>query len=541
MGISLFAVWALLALIHCSGGTEELFEVSVWPDPALVKFGQSLKVNCSTTCLDPGPSGIETILRKSQMGRGPQWKEFLLEDVTENSVFQCFFSCAGIQKAISVGITVYQPPEQVILELQPTWVPVGDIFTVKCSVGRVAPLENLNITLFQGNQKLRRKDFRNLTVDSQISEVTIDVRAQKEYDRCNFSCHAELDLSSQGGEFFQSNSAVKMLRIFEFSQSPQIWISPLLEVGMAESVSCEVVGVFPAEEVMFSMLLGDQELSPLLSWEGDTARASATVRAMETGDQELSCLVSLGPMEQEAREPVHVYSFPPPVLEMEELYPLAGTDINVTCTGHILTSPSPTLRLKEAPDLPAPGNPAWLFLTATEEDDGRNFSCEASLEVQGQQLIKTTSIQLHVLYQPQLEESGCPGNQTWVEGTEEMLACVPKGNPTPTLVCTWNGAVFNLHMPQKATQNHSGTYCCTATNRLGSVSKDISVIVQGLDEGISCTIFVIIIVALGICIITIVLYLNYGSCKIKRKKLPYRQKEKNKDEESQFAVQEAKI
>lgn len=66
--------------------------------------------------------------------------------------------------------------------------------------------------------------------------------------------------------------------------------------------------VFPAKEVVFKMFLGDQELSPFLSWEGDTAWANATVRAMETGDQELSCLAFLGPMEQTTREPVHVYS-----------------------------------------------------------------------------------------------------------------------------------------------------------------------------------------------------------------------------------------
>lgn len=106
--------------------------------------------------------------------------------------------------------------------------------------------------------------------------------------------------------------------------------------------------------------------------------------------------------------------FPPPVLEIEELYPLAGTDINVTCAGHVLTSPSPTLRLQGAPDLPAPGEPAWLLLTTREEDDGRNFSCEASLEVQGQRLIKTTTAQLHVLceYRPSLafqsKEYDCP-------------------------------------------------------------------------------------------------------------------------------------
>lgn len=89
--------------------------------------------------------------------------------------------------------------------------------------------------------------------------------------------------------------------------------------------------------------------------------------------------------------------FPPPVLEIEESYPLAGTDVNVTCSGHVLTSPSPTLRLQGAPARPVPGDPTWLLLTATEEDDGRNFSCEASLEVQGRQLIKTSVAQLHVL------------------------------------------------------------------------------------------------------------------------------------------------
>ncbi|XP_054428963.1 intercellular adhesion molecule 5-like [Pteronotus mesoamericanus] len=540
MKMLLFGVWALLALLSSPGATEGLFEVSVQPEQALVKFGQSLMVNCSTSCPDPGPSGIETSLKKTQVGKGPQWKEFLLEDVTESSILQCFFSCTGIQKDASLDITMYQPPEQVILELLPAWVASDEVFTVKCHVPKVAPLESLTLTLLQGNRELQRKNFVSLAVALQMAEIAINVKAHREDHGCNISCHAELDLSSQGGRLFHSSSASRVLHIFEFSQPPQIWVSPLLEVGTAEAVSCELAGVFPAKEVMFHMFLDDQELSPFLSWEGDTAWANATVRAMETGDQELACHVSLGPMEQKAREPVHIYSFPPPILEVEELT-LVGTDINVTCSGHVLTSPSPTLRLQGAPDPAAPGEPVWFLLTTTEEDDGRNISCEASLEVQGQQLIRTTTVQLRVLYRPRLEESGCPSNQTWMEGTEQMLACVPKGNPTPYLVCTWNGVSFNLDVPQKATQNHTGTYCCTATNLLGSVSKDIALIVQGLDEGISSTIIIIIIVALGAGIITIALYLNYQPCKMEREKLPYRQKEKNKEEENQFAVQQAEM
>lgn len=101
-------VFGICIWLIISGTTEEIFEVSIWPDQALVKLGQSLMINCSTTCPDPGPSGIETYLKKTQVDKGPQWKEFLLEDVTENSVLQCFFSCAGIQKDTSLDITVYR-------------------------------------------------------------------------------------------------------------------------------------------------------------------------------------------------------------------------------------------------------------------------------------------------------------------------------------------------------------------------------------------------------------------------------------------------
>lgn len=61
-----------------------------------------------------------------------------------------------------------------------------------------------------------------------------------------------------------------------------------------------------------------------------------------------------------------------------------------------------------------------------------------------------------------------------------MLACIPEGNPAPALVCVWNGMIIDLDVPQKATQNLTGTYCCTATNQLGSASKDIAVVVQGI-------------------------------------------------------------
>jgi hypothetical protein len=65
-----------------------------------------------------------------------------------------------------------------------------------------------------------------------------------------------------------------------------------------------VARVFLAKEVF----LGDQELSLFLSRKGDTGWANAVVGAVQSGVQELSCPVFLGPMEQKTRKPVHVDS-----------------------------------------------------------------------------------------------------------------------------------------------------------------------------------------------------------------------------------------
>lgn len=118
----------------------------------------------------------------------------------------------------NLPLCLKEPPEQVIVELQPAWVAVDEAFTVTCHVPSVTPLENLTLILLQDNQELHRKNFRSLAMASQRAEVTINVKAQREDDRCNFSCHAELDLNSHGGGLFHSNSALQVLRIFGESE-----------------------------------------------------------------------------------------------------------------------------------------------------------------------------------------------------------------------------------------------------------------------------------------------------------------------------------
>lgn len=130
-------------------------------------------------------------------------------------VLLLFFSGeVSILLSSNLSLGLKEPPEQVIVELQPAWVAVDEAFTVTCRVPRVTPLENLTLTLLQDDRELRRKNFRSLAMASQRAEVTISVKAQWVDDRCNFSCRAELDLNSRGGGLFHSNSALQILRLF---------------------------------------------------------------------------------------------------------------------------------------------------------------------------------------------------------------------------------------------------------------------------------------------------------------------------------------
>ena len=103
--------------------------------------------------------------------------------------------------------------------MQPEWVAMDEAFTVKCHVPSVAPLQSLTLTLLQDGRELHRKDFRSFSKASQRAEVTVNVRAQRENDRSNFSCSAELDLSPHGGGSLHGRSAIKELRIFGESES----------------------------------------------------------------------------------------------------------------------------------------------------------------------------------------------------------------------------------------------------------------------------------------------------------------------------------
>nr|NP_001346895.1 intercellular adhesion molecule 2 precursor [Cercocebus atys]APX64484.1 intercellular adhesion molecule 2 [Cercocebus atys] len=151
---------ALFALVCCSGSDEKAFEVHMRLEKLIVKPKESFEVNCSTTCNQPEVGGLETSLNKILLLEQTQWKHYLISNISHDTVLWCHFTCSGKQKSMSSNVSVYQPPRQVFLTLQPTWVAVGKSFTIECRVPAVEPLDSLTLSLLRGSETLHSQTFR---------------------------------------------------------------------------------------------------------------------------------------------------------------------------------------------------------------------------------------------------------------------------------------------------------------------------------------------------------------------------------------------
>ncbi|XP_037665681.1 intercellular adhesion molecule 2 [Choloepus didactylus] len=246
-----FSCWglpmALLALLCCPGSGENTFEVYVWPEQLVVEFRGSWKVNCSTSCPQPEHGGLETALTKTLLDKQPQWSQYLLSNISQDADLLCFFVCFGKQLSKKLSISVYQPPKQVILKLQPAWVAVGKSFTIECRAPAVAPLENLTLTLLRGKETLHYKTFGRATPAPREATATLSATARKEDGHSNFSCQAELDLRSRGGGIVRSASEPQVLEVYEPMQDNQLVIivtvvSVLLFLFVTSVLLCFVFG-----------------------------------------------------------------------------------------------------------------------------------------------------------------------------------------------------------------------------------------------------------------------------------------------------------
>ncbi|XP_035139981.1 intercellular adhesion molecule 1 [Callithrix jacchus] len=464
------ALPALLVLLAALLPGPGEAETSVFPQVVILPRGGSVLVNCSSSCDQRPFLGLETPLTKREvLPGGNNWKMFELSNVQEDSQPICFSNCGGRQSTAKTFLTVYWTPERVELAPLPAWQPVGENLTLRCQVEGGAPRANLTVMLLRGEEELSRQP-----VVGEPAEVTVTVLAGRDDHGASFSCRTELDLRSQGLELFENTSAPHQLQTFVLPVTPPQLLSPrVLEVDTQGTVVCSLDGLFPVSEAQVHLALGDQKLNHTITYGIDALSAKALVKgtAEEEGTQRLLCAVILGNQSQETRGTMTVYSFPAPKVILTEPEVSEGTEVIVKCEGH----PRAMVMLNGVP-AQTPGPRTQLRLKARPEDDGRSFSCSATLEVAGQVVHKNQTRELRVLYGPQLDEKHCPRNWTWPENSQQTPTCQAWGNPSPQLECLKDGTLpLPIGKSVTVTRDLSGTYLCRATSTRGEATCEVTV------------------------------------------------------------------
>ncbi|KAJ6654535.1 hypothetical protein lerEdw1_006842 [Lerista edwardsae] len=466
-------------------GAQESVFLRIWPEKPVVEFGGFVVINCTTNCRDIASLGVETSLRKENVPeRGTSWIAFRLLNVTDwTPRALCYLDCEDGGEDLDpqgANITVYRAPNHVVLDPLPK-VEVGKEYNLTCRVFDVAPIRNLTVTFLRGGEKLHQETFEghsDATAGDRV--VTHRLTAQRADHGVEFGCHAGLDLRPET-ELFEKASHNQSLGTVVFSVDPHLQTSQnILESNTEMHVQCDVAGVFPAEEAQFDLTFAGESLNCSISVSGDGVTAQAQVSPSSAGEHELICTVSLGPVTRTAAKTVHIYRLPQPTLHISHQETLVNETVTFTCRSQGTESPGTTMRIRDTKQILKSGGhgPLHVAVTAQEEDDGREFTCEVLLVVDGQSVLKNTSVKLTVFYAPQMNDSSCPKSFTWKEGSEETFICSAWGNPAPTVECSKDNTPYVIGIQQRITKEQDGIYRCNATNLYGSVVQRVTVRVE---------------------------------------------------------------
>uniref|UniRef100_A0A8C0IZ14 Ig-like domain-containing protein n=1 Tax=Chelonoidis abingdonii TaxID=106734 RepID=A0A8C0IZ14_CHEAB len=334
------------------------------------------------------------------------------------------------------------PPERVVLEPLPE-MELGRAYNLTCWVLNVAPVAHLTMTIRRGAQTLHTETFQNHTrIGPNNIPVTHEITPQRRDHGQEITCHAALDLTPHG------------------SHTLHVPDTPLCapETHSMATARCGVAGVFPTVgEARFTLSFGGESLNFTVTTSGDTATAQGEVWSLFPGQRELKCTVTVGPVSRSAGQSVLVYS---------------------ECLGGSRPHPEQGLDAKRVLVPSAPAQPPVQFqLTAGEEDDGREFTCEARPH-SGIPAVKHTSARLTVFYGPRMDDSGCPREWIWKEGTEQSFSCLARGNPAPAVECMKDGVSVSIGVQRQVRREDAGTYRCKASNAHGSASREVTVQVE---------------------------------------------------------------
>ncbi|XP_076609070.1 vascular cell adhesion protein 1 isoform X2 [Chaetodon auriga] len=460
------------------------------PAEVVVRFGDPVSVNCSTSATDVFKMGWEASVGGSTSDDFSTviW---VVEELKEWTIQpKCFVTLTAEQCEVPAAVTLYKTPDIVVVSaLDRDPVVEGEEYLLKCDIIQVAPVQKLKVKWYQGSEVVHTETFDNASVTPVDAFSLLTVTAERGYNRTLFRCEAELHLGPKGPEVIPAVQSSPYTAVVLYK--PQIQACPDHYTGVENEFSLDKL---PCQ--------ADGNPSPTVQWYYEGKRISVSERLTRTDSGEYTAHVRNGLGETVAAVNITIeYS---PSFTCSRHYELQDYDkLQTKCEPTGMPPPVLTL-IKDGKEMKIPQR--W-----TRHDGG-----EYLLRATNTHGTANHSLYLDVLYAPLIRVEGDTMEVT--PGENVTLTCSAEGNPIPLIHWEYTSAVNvkettgghqRIISVTGATSTNAGVYRCVATNKVGTVSKPVSLSMKvKAKDFVREIIWVTLIVLIILAICAIIFYLN---------------------------------
>ncbi|KAM9843938.1 vascular cell adhesion protein 1-like [Aulostomus maculatus] len=465
--------------------------LTLTPAEIVVRFGDPASINCSTS--DSGFSGMGWEASEGGTGHANvsevTWRVDKVEDWDLGPL--CYISFENHQCVLSPLITLYKTPDDVFV----TWshsgpMVEGKYYVLTCNIINVAPLNKLHVTWYKGDKIVYTEMFDDRSRRPENVSSILRVTPYQDDDGAKFSCKAELHLGPKGPETPPTASSLPVTFAVEYK--PVIRDCPRSFSGVEEQFSLNMVPCAAAGNP-----------PPAVRWyrQGNLLNASEPLQRSQSGEFTVHFVNNFGTSS-------------------------ASVDITVEYGASIRCQPRYEVRENDGPPCEAEGRPTPVI---TWLKDGKETTSPPRWTKQDSGEYQLTAINNHgaanhtlyidVLYAPVFKEGNL--DKEMAPGENVTLDCSAEGNPAPVMAWkytpaenireTTRGSQENIIIITGATSTNAGVYECVANNKVGVVSRSITLIMKERSSGV----LIIIVLALILVFLLILIAICFSQKKKK--------------------------
>ncbi|KAM4531297.1 vascular cell adhesion protein 1 [Odontesthes bonariensis] len=425
------------------------------PSEAVVRFGEPVEINCAAVTdvigigweVSVGGIGFQQHLTNLT------WKVKKLEEWTAQPL--CYVTLKnGSQCFAGPNITLYKIPDIVTVSAVDHGPMIeGREYRLRCDIKNVAPAQ-LQVKWYKGNETLFTEDIKLPSVTPLNVSSHFNITPKRNDNGSVIRCEAELQLGPKGPALHPAASAPYIANVHYkplFKACPDRYTATEGKSTLQE-FPCEIDGNPPTSINWYHNGKNISSYEPLKRKDSGNYMAEI-VNIIGKSSTSVSITIEYGP--------------------------------TFSCEGEYEVEENGKFRNPCEPEGVPPPRITWfkheksIFLQHWTKEDSGEYSLNAT-NLHGTAIHK---FNLTVLYAPEFTD----GNTTvaFIQGGNMTLNCSAVGNPSPGINWEYqpytnlkNSTVgrYKIITVTGATSNNAGVYKCVATNKVGTVTRSVTLV-----------------------------------------------------------------